>query len=280
MNREFCDAFIKNEINNKKGQTFKDRFTDIISDPNNLLIKRHKDAGKVVDGNVILHQGIKVSAQGYYGDFSDCLTLNIGVHEPSEERMFQEVLEDIDPGGTMIELGSYWAMYTIWFNKVIKDAVNYCIEPEASNLNVGIDNCKLNDVKADFTLGFIGSSGGEIKVSDFVKEKKIDFIDMLHSDIQGYELHLLHDLVPLMKDKKIKYLFISTHSNEIHYEAIRIMEECDYRIIASADFDEQTFCMDGIIVACQKENQKITNTSLGNRRKTPLRTEPWGVEYY
>ena len=279
-NRYFCDAFIKNEINNTKGQNFKDRFTDILSDPNNLLIKRVPDAGKVVDGNVILHQGIKVSAQGYYGDFSDCLTLNVGVHEPSEERMFQEVLNDIDPGGTMIELGSYWAMYTIWFNKIIKDAVNYCIEPEAGNLNIGIDNCKLNDVEADFTLGFIGNSGGEIKISEFVKEKKIDYIDMLHSDIQGYELHLLQDLVPLMKDKKIKYLFISTHSNDIHYEAIRIMEECDYRIIASADFDEQTFCMDGIIVACQKDNETITKTSLGNRRKTPLRNEPWPVEFY
>tara|TARA_R110000823_G_scaffold163029_1_gene294704 strand:+ start:113 stop:1021 length:909 start_codon:yes stop_codon:yes gene_type:complete len=280
MERNFCDTFIKENVINRKGENFKDRFIDIISDPNNLLIKRVPDAGKIIDGNVILHQGIKVSAEGYYGDFSECLQINHGVHEPSEERMFQEVLNDIDEGATMIELGSYWAMYTIWFSKMIKGSINYCIEPESSNIKVGIDNCKLNDVSADFTLGFIGNSKGQIKVSDFIKEKKIDFIDMLHSDIQGYELHLLHDMVPLMKNKKIKYLFISTHSNEIHYEAIRIMKECGYRIICSSDFLEETFCMDGIIVACQKDNLTITETSLGNRSKTPLRHEPYPISFY
>ena len=276
-NRYFCDNYIDEGINNTKGQSFAERFTDIISDPNNLLIKRVPEAGTIIDGNVILHQGLKVSAQGYYGDFSNCLTLNSGVHEPSEERMFQEVLADIDEGGTMIELGSYWAMYSMWFNKKIKNAINYCIEPDSINIEVGKQNCKLNDVTADFTLGFIGKQG--VRVSDFVREKKIDYIDMLHSDIQGFEIDLLQDIIPLLMDKKIKYLFVSTHSNPIHAEALRIITGCDYRIIASADFDTETFCMDGIIVACHKDNQKITETSLGNRSKTRLRAVPWPMDY-
>ena len=43
------------------------------------------------------------------------------------------------------------------------------------------------------------------------------------------------------------------------------------RIIADADFDNETFCSDGIIVSCHKNNLDIPYTSLGNRQHTPLR---------
>ena len=156
--RFFCDSFNDDKINNKKGASYPERFIDILSDPNNLLIKRVKEAGKIIDDkHVVMHNGIKVSKDGYYGEFSKCLTMNLGCHEPAEERMFQEVLSDIPSNATMIELGSYWSFYTIWFNKKIKNAKNYCIEPHYPDMKIGIDNCKLNDVKADFTQGIIGN---------------------------------------------------------------------------------------------------------------------------
>lgn len=271
--RNFCDSFIDQSLNNPKGYSFADRFIDIMSDPNNLLIPRCDKAGEVEGDNVILHNGLRVSRQGYYGDFSQCLVRNYGCHEPAEERMFAEVLKDIEPGATMIELGSYWAFYSMWFGKDIPDAKLYCIEPEQENLEVGKKNCALNNIKADFTQGYIG--GNQLNVSDFIKDKSIDFIDMLHSDIQGLEIDMLTDIKPLLKNKKIKYLFVSTHSNDIHNKAREIIIECNYRIIADADFDEKTFCMDGIIVACQKDNLTISETSLGNRSKTPLRDMPF-----
>ena len=46
----------------------------------------------------------------------------------------------------MIELGSYWSFYTIWFNKVVKNAKNYCIEPDIDNLTIGKKNAELNNV--------------------------------------------------------------------------------------------------------------------------------------
>ena len=278
LNRFFCDLFIKDEIDNKKGPNFEKRFIDILSDPNNLLIKRVKDAGKIVDDKyIIMHNGIKVSKNGYYGSFSNCLIINNGCHEPAEERMFQEVLMDIKDNATMIELGSYWAFYTIWFNIKIKNAKNYCIEPNTKNINIGIDNCKLNNVKADFTEGFVGED--HIKISEFVVKKNINYIDILHSDIQGYEYELLEDIIPLLNLKKIKYLFISTHSDEIHYKCIELIKKCNYRIIASADFNTETFCYDGIIVACPENIQKIKYTSLGCRKKTPLRNKPYNIDF-
>jgi len=125
--RDFCNSFINTAIQNTKGEGTTGRFTDIISDPNNLYINRVNNAGKIENDTVILHNGIKVTRDGYYGDFSGILTINGGCHEPAEERMFQEVLKFIPENGTMIELGCYWAFYSIWFNKTIKNAQNYCI---------------------------------------------------------------------------------------------------------------------------------------------------------
>jgi len=120
---------------------------------------------------IYLHNGIKVEKYGYYGNFSQILILNKGCHEPSEERMFEIILNDIPENGTMIELGSYWSFYTMWFNKVVKNAKNYCIEPELDNLNLGKRNCLLNDIKnVDFTQGFIGKT--QINLYDFVNKKK------------------------------------------------------------------------------------------------------------
>ena len=266
---EYCNTLIDYNINNKKGQSFEERFIDIISDPNNIFINRCIDAGKLENNYVIMHNGIKVIKDGYYGDFSQILILNKGCHEPAEERLFELILKDIPENGTMIELGSYWAFYTIWFNKFVKNAKNYCIEPELNNLNLGKKNCEINNIiNVDFTQGFIGNSN--INLNNFVLEKNIDYIDILHSDIQGYELEMLEDIKDLLKNNKIKYLFISTHSDDLHYKCINFLELNNYRIIASADFETETFCFDGIIVACHSSNKTFNRYKIGNRKFTKL----------
>lgn len=271
--RNFCSSLASTEINNAKGEGSELRFIDIMSDPNNLYIPRVRDAGKVEDGAVTLHNGIKVTRFGYYDTFSDILVKNGGCHEPSEERMFSEVLQYIPDNGTMIELGSYWAFYSIWFNKEVKNARNYCIEPSKEGIKVGIDNCLLNNITGiDFTEGFIGKN--DLHLSQFVQEKGIDFIDILHSDIQGSEDDMIDDIVDLLKSKRIRYLFISTHSNDLHAKCLRVLNDCEYRIIAKADFETETFCYDGIIVACHKDNLEIPYTELGVRKNTPLRKYP------
>jgi hypothetical protein len=266
---DYCSQFIDLNINNKKGVTFETRFIDILSDPNNIFIKRCEQAGTTVNECVILHNGIKVQKYGYYGNFSEILTLNKGCHEPAEERMFELILNDIPENGTMIELGSYWAFYTIWFNNVVKNAKNYCIEPDLNNLEIGKKNCLLNNVNnVNFVQGFIGKN--QINLYDFVLEKNIEQIDILHSDVQGYELEMLQDITELLIQNKIKYLFISTHSDYLHYECINLLKRCNYRIIASADYETETFCFDGIIVACHISNKTFGNYNIGNRKFTKL----------
>ena len=225
------------------------RFREIMADPSNQNITRVEGAGTIKDDYIIMHNGLKVHVgdNSYYGRFSDILVLNKGVHEPQEERLFSEVLKYISPGSTMVELGAYWSFYSMWFNRDIDQAVNYMVEPEVKNLEIGKANFKLNNMKGDFTLSYVGNEG--LKIDDFVKEKEIDTIDILHSDIQGYELQMLQGAEQVIKQGRIKFIFVSTHSQELHYACLKFLKQHDYIIIASADFDHETFCYDGIIVA-------------------------------
>ena len=296
--RFFCDTFIDKTINNAKKGDWRNRSIDVQSDPNNLLIPRVKNAGKVIDDKyVVMHNGIVVGKNTYCGQYSNCLQTNLGCHEASEERMFQEVLNDIDDGATMVELGSYWAFYSIWFNKQINNARNFCIEPDPRCMKVGKENAKLNEVS---TMKFIGDNIGSFplnqcydientlevyrkkhkrrKFKEHVKTQNIEYIDLLHCDIQGNEIILLPQISDMLEEKKIKYIFISSHSDSLHDYCINFLKNKDYRIIASADFEKETFCHDGVIVACPSDLKNITETSLGCRRHTPLREKSFSID--
>jgi len=255
-------------IFNKKGLDFDSRFRDIISDPNNLFIPRSEKAGSTDGNKIILHNDIKIYDNCYYNDFTKIFKLNKGVHEPSEERSFSKVLRFIDDQSTMIELGSYWSFYSMWFLKEKKFGKSFCIESDPECLNIGISNFELNNLKGDFTQGFIGKNG--LDLNEFIKIKNIDYVDILHSDIQGYELEMLQQISDLLILKKIKYLFISTHSNSLHQDCINFLEENQYRIITSADFDNETFQYDGFILACPNHIHEIENFRIGNRQKSTL----------
>jgi FkbM family methyltransferase len=270
LKANFSDLFIDNEINNKKGNTIPERFIDIMSDPLNNLLPRDENAGTIENGNVIMWNGVKIVDKCYYDDFSKILELNKGCHEPSEEYLFDEVLKFMPNGATMIELGSYWAFYTISFAKKVANAINYCIEPDLNGLEIGKKNCEINNVYAHFTQAFVGK--GQLNITNFIKNNNINYIDLLHSDIQGYEHEMLDDIIPLLKTKSINYIFISTHSNKLHYNCLKILKEHKYRIIASADFENETFCYDGIIVACPDNNMEVPYISLGCRKNTKLIT--------
>ena len=242
---------IVSNYDNKKAAAddLQGRFREIMADPSNQFITRAKDAGTIKDDYIIMHNGLKVHIgdNSYYGKFSDILALNKGVHEPQEERMFAEVLKYISPGGTMVELGAYWSFYSMWFNRDIDGAVNFMVEPELKNLEIGKENFKLNNMKGDFTHSYVGNEG--LKIDEFVEKKEIDTIDILHSDIQGYELQMLQGAEQVINQGRIKFIFVSTHSQELHYACLKFLKQHNYIIIASADFDHETFCYDGIIVA-------------------------------
>ena len=237
------------------------RWREIISDPLNLLIERDFHSGIVDDdGYVILHNGNRVPTSGenaYYGDFSKVLVLNRGVHEPLEEFCFQETLKKVKGSKPlMIELGSYWAHYSMWFLKKFPSAECFMIEAENKALHAGYSNFVTNNyLNGKFILSKVANDG--LKLDTFAKEKCLKEVTILHSDIQGWEIELLSGANNFLGQQVAKYIFLSTHSQEIHEEVKRRLESFGYYIEVSSDFDNHTTSYDGFILATSSSTERV-----------------------
>lgn len=231
------------------------RLNDVVNCEDNKYISRVPNAGEIVRGNQIMHNGLKINLGSYYGpELTKILYENKGVHEPQEERVFAEVVKEIGPSSTMVELGSFWSFYSMWFNNEVKGANNFMVEPSKFNIASGKSNFKLNSMTGNFTLAFVSKSSNNEKpvpticVDDFVRDKNIDYIDILHSDIQGYEYEMLQGASNTINNNKVSFVFISTHSNEIHSKCLKYLQSKQFFIIAESDLDN-SFSEDGLIVA-------------------------------
>ena len=237
------------------------RWREIISDPLNLLIKRDAYSGMVdTDGFVYLHNSIKVPLSGvnsYCGDFSQVLVLNRGVHEPLEEFCFQETLKKIrDQKPLMIELGSYWAHYSMWFQKQFPEGDCFMVESISKNLEAGRSNFLANNfLNGHFILSEVAND--DFKIDTFYKEKKLDEVTILHSDIDGFELEMLDGAKSFLAAHTAKYIFLSTHGQKIHEEAKKKLESYGYIIEVSSDFANHSTSFDGFILATAPSAERI-----------------------
>lgn len=247
----------------EKACNFNERFREIVSDPINILIERVPEAGFIDKlGRVILHNGNRVPVTGdlaYYDDFSDVLIINRGVHEPLEEYCFQQVLKTLSKlSPTMVELGAYWAHYSMWFMRRFPSAKCYMVEPDSKNIACGENNFRINNLKGEFIQDFVGHSG--FKLDLFMSQRGIKSIDILHSDIQGYELEMLDGAKESLGENKVDFIFVSTHSEDIHNRAVSRLVDFGYRVEVSSGFDTHTTSSDGFILATSPKVSPIFET--------------------
>jgi hypothetical protein len=246
------DSVIRNY---ELSDSWKKRIEDVLKADDNKFIERVPDAGAIKKGKQIMHNGLKIHLGSYYGpEYSKMLLLSKGVHEPQEERIFGEALKTLSPSAVMIEMGAFWSFYSMWFNQEVPGARNFMIEPDEFNIGQGKRNFRLNKMKGDFVQAFIGRESTHdqpvdtLAIDDFVRERGLPFVDMLHSDIQGFEFDMLLGAERSFAEKKIGYVFISTHSNDIHYKCLDFLKQRDFVLLASIDLDE-TYSEDGLIAA-------------------------------
>ncbi len=225
-------------------------------------IPKQPDAGKVFNEKGIsyqlMHNGIKVIKDCYYGSWMTDLIYGLkGHHEPQEEKLFYEVLKYIPEKGVMIELGSYWAYYSLWFAKEVLGSANYLVEPDPERLNIGKINFGLNGKNGIFFHGYVGGCGDDagdcknasrIFIDSFLEDNHIEHVNILHSDIQGAEYSMLESAIHSIESNKIDYFFISTHSKKIHTDCINFLKSHRYHIIAEHSLSE-SYSADGLIVA-------------------------------
>lgn len=239
---------------------WKERIRIVRESPDNAFLARHKNAGKLEDSVITMHNGLKVRALGYYGaGILNMLIENQGVHEPQEERAFAEVLPLIPSGGTILELGAYWGFYSMWFVRDVPEGRAFLIEPDPRNIVSGKQNFRLNGLQGHFTQAAIGTikntglkSGKIVSVGDFCQSHNISKIHILHSDIQGAETLMLNETREMFEKRKIDYVFLSTHGDARHEECLKFLDSVGYITLCSANSWE-SYSLDGLIVARSPE---------------------------
>jgi Methyltransferase FkbM domain len=239
----------------------------------NTRIHPVPEAGKVFRDYQLMHNGLKITLGSYY-DYGNTLLLeeNHGIHEPQEEYVFQEILTEMPDGACMMELGSYWAFYSMWFASKVRNARCIMVEPDPHKMNFGKLNFKLNNLKGIFDLGFIDrhtdlSPNIPVYSVDYLMKKhQIEFLDILHSDIQGYELKMLHSAQESMAANRIGCVFISTHSNDLHQQCREFLITNNFEIVSSANLDE-SYSWDGVLVAWNKNQVAKSTIGISIRSK-------------
>ena len=249
-------------------------------------VPRVENAGKIisVNGNnvQIMHNGVYVEEAGYQGKWQEKVIKQLrGAHEPQEEKVFNEALKLIEPGATMIELGSWWCYYSLWFLKTVKDGKAICCEPDPENIKLGKTNMRLNGYATPKDMVFLqaaaGSEDGETiefltekrklvkvpirSVDSLLEEMKVDEVEILHMDIQGAELDALKGARKSIRSGKIRFIFVSTHhysiagDPNIHQRCLNFILRNGGYIVAKHTIAES--CSgDGLIVASFRDSDK------------------------
>lgn len=249
------------------------RLADALSCRDNAYLPRHPDAGVVKGGVMTMHNGTRIHAGSYYGWGSHrILQENGGCHEPQEERAFAQVLKFVRKGGVMVELGAYWSFYSLWFASEISEAQNWMVEPEEGNMEKGKANFELNGKQGRFIRGYVGrrhlpdGEPPQISVDGLMAEHELKHLDMLHCDIQGYEEEMLNGAAAAFEMRAVDYVFISTHSNELHSQCCEWLKGKSYRIHQDIDLDA-SFSHDGLIVAVNPDLPELPGLVLDRRAK-------------
>lgn len=240
------------------------------------VVPKVENAGAVVvepDGTrvQIMHNGIKVLAGGYYGEWmQDLITRCAGHHEPQEELVFHEVLKHVGPQATMIELGGHWSFYSIWFLSTGQQRRSVIVEPDPAYLEGGRANARLNNCTPEFIHAFAGALPSEpapfqtetsgiaslpcVSVPFLVDSRQIAKLDILHCDCQGSEFSILESCRELFAAGRVDWVFVSTHTHHIsndpltHQRCLALLAGAGATIVAEHDVQE-SFSGDGLIVA-------------------------------
>jgi FkbM family methyltransferase len=258
-----------------------------------------EDAGQVQvrDGQAVqvMHNGLLVEEGGYYGEWTtEIIRCLAGHHEPQEEVVFDAVVSrlatmDIDRP-SIIEFGSFWSYYSLWFCHVLTGAHAIAMEPDPTWLDVGRRNAKLNGMEErfEFLQGVVGARPGEPMLfrtestheeipvvqhdlGSLMASYGLSEVDLAMIDIQGAETVLLERARPILTAGGVRFLIVSTHHQSIsgdpltHQRALDLLRDCGAHIIAEHTVRE-SYSGDGLIAATFDPSQHDLTVSISHAR--------------
>lgn len=241
-----------------------------------VALTRSRGAGALseIAGHKVqkMHFGSWLTADTYYGEWmTELIQRCRGVHEPQEEAVFNEVLGWLPVRPVMVEFGGYWCYYSIWLGFRYPDAIQLIVEPITKRREVGLKNLAINNNRAEILRAAIGAeqkmlkqfrTGNEIEydmpmvtLDQIALDRDLERIDVLHADIQGFELQMLFGAERMIAAHRVSWIFISTHrwledarNLDLHTACLKFLTDRNYSIIAEHT-PEESYSTDGLIVA-------------------------------
>lgn len=273
------------------------------------VIPKVPGAGEVSIRNGVavqtMHNGVVVYEGCYYGAWmTEVIRRLRGHHEPQEELAFHTVLQRLASDTrfpTMVELGSFWAYYSLWAKHEIPSIRLFLVEPDADNLAVGRRNLEVNDMQACILHAAIGSehdksvtltweSDGQshvnrqVTVDGLLTDLGLRKIDLLLCDAQGAETDALLGAARALAEHRIRFLVISTHHHRIsgdpltHQRCVRVLRDAGAHFVAEHSVSES--CSgDGLIVASMdaRDASLVANLTIVRARDTLFGELEWDL---
>lgn len=245
-------------------------------------IPKVKDAGEVqsLQGRAVqvMHNGLLIDEGCYYGPWMTHVIRGLrGHHEPQEELIFDAIVSRLARSDvrnpTIIEFGSFWSYYSMWFSHALDGARAVAMEPDPQYLEVGKRNAELNGLtsRIQFVHGAVGGQPGEVlefrteSTGELVPVIQHDLcslmelggladVDLVMVDIQGFETVLLERARDLLTAGRVRFIVVSTHHQAIsgdpltHQRALDLLRECGAHIVGEHTVRE-SYSGDGLIAA-------------------------------
>jgi len=262
-------------------------------------IPKVEDAGQVQvrDGQAVqvMHNGLLIEEGCYYGPWMTEIIRGLaGHHEPQEELVFDAIVSrlatlNVDHP-TIIEFGSFWSYYSLWFCRALPGGRAVAMEPDPAYLDVGRRNAELNGLAGtvEFLHGVVGPQPGEPMAFRTESSKEdvsviqhdlasvmdlygLSRVDLAMVDIQGAETILLDRARPLLIAGMVRFLFVSTHHQSIsgdpltHQRALTLLRECGAHVIAEHTVRE-SYSGDGLIAVTFDPSQRDLMVPISHAR--------------
>ncbi|MFP5578648.1 MAG: FkbM family methyltransferase [Acidimicrobiia bacterium] len=175
--------------------------------------------------------------------------------------------------------------------EVVPGGTAVACEPDPEHLEVGRKTAAINGVDIGFVAAAGGASDDEIlelpswnhpgtvhhvpvrSVPTLAADHDLDYIDVLHLDIQGAELAVLASCRGLIGDGRIRFVVVSTHHHTIsgdpqtHQRCIDLVRDLGGHVVAEHTVLE-SFSGDGLLVASFDEADVGFELELSRARTT------------